>query len=113
MPNNSGLHHYHIRKRIFKNRDKYPSKDKIKRTMDHLIYFVAIFGPIMTLPQIWKIWVDKSVSGVSLITWSAYLITACLWLTYGIIHREKPIIVSNILWLILKLSVVVGVILYN
>jgi len=57
-----GLHHYHKRKR-----EKFPVSHKWKRFMDKAIYGVGIFGPLMTLPQIGKIWIEKNASGVSLL----------------------------------------------
>lgn len=77
--------------------------------MDWLIYSVAILSPIMTLPQLMQIWVDKNVAGVSLLTWSSYTVFAGFWLLYGLIHKEKPIIVSNIFSGTLNIIIVIGI----
>jgi len=45
-----GLHHFHRRKRIYQKHEPYPHPDKWKRFMDHAIYCVGVFGPIMTIP---------------------------------------------------------------
>ncbi len=81
--------------------------------MDKGIYVVAIIGPLMTIPQITKIWVGQTAAGVSVISWATFCVTATFWMMYGILHKEKPIIFSNILWLILQSFIVVGAIIYG
>lgn len=101
MPSLALRHHARIKK-----------SQKRKRTfsMDYLIYGVAILSPIMTLPQLMQIWVEKNVAGVSLLTWSSYTVFAAFWLLYGLVHKEKPIIVSNIFSGVLNIIIVVGII---
>lgn len=108
-----GVHHFHIRKRIHQNHESYPHPDKWKRLMDKLIYVIGILVPIMTFPQLIKIWIDKNATGVSLISWSTYLIAAIFWLIYGIMHKEKPIIITNVLWIFFDIFIVVGIIIYG
>ena len=98
-----GLHHFVKRKKEL----------KFKRIFDKLIYVVGIFGPLMTLPQVMKIWINHQVAGVSIVTWVGYSVNSFFWLGYGIIHKEKPIIINYILWLILNISVVIGVLIYG
>lgn len=108
-----GLHHFHRRKRIYQKHEPYPHPDKFKRFIDKSIYFVALFGIVMTLPQITKIWVEKNAAGVSAASWTAYTITAMFWLIYGVAHKEKPIIVTNSLWIVLEVLIVVGALIYG
>ncbi|MFH1586011.1 MAG: SemiSWEET family transporter [archaeon] len=112
VKNIKGLHHYHVRKRIHEKHEPYPHPNKWKRLMDKIIYPVAFAGPIMTLPQVYNIWIKKNASGVSIISWSSYLLFSMLWLTYGLMHKEKPIIYSSILWVILELLLVAGLLIY-
>ena len=113
IPGSKGLHHSHRRKRVHQLNEKYPHPDKYKAFMDKAIYVVCIFGPIMTIPQLTKIWVYKNAQGISVISWFAYLITALFWLTYGIMHKEKPIIFTNSIWIILEIFIIIGTILYG
>ncbi len=106
-------HHRHVRKRVHKNLETYPHPDKIKRALDKIIYFYATIMPIFTSTQVYKIYSTKSADGVSLIAWSAYLFGTMLWLTYGIVHKEKPIIYSNIINATINLLVVIGTVLYT
>ena len=109
----SALHHMHKRKRIYQNLEPYPHPDRWKRMMDKMIYVVGIGGPVLTIPQLLKIWVEKNAGGVSLFTWSAYFIGSFLWLVYGLMHKEKPIIVAHVLFLFVFGFIIVGTILYS
>ncbi len=111
--NGHGLNHFHKRKRIYQNLEPYPHPDKWKNLMDRLIYLAAIGTPIMTFPQILKIWVEKSAVSISIITWVAYLINAIIWLIYGIMHKEKPIIVTNVLWILMDIMIIIGTLVYG
>lgn len=108
-----GFHHFHKRKRVYQKLEPYPHHDKLKRFIDKFIYIVAIFGMVMTIPQITKIWIEKNATGVSAISWGAYLVGASFWLIYGIAHKEKPIILTNSIWIFLELFVIIGTVMYG
>ena len=107
-----GFYHLHRRKRISKKLEPYPHPIKWKRWLDKLIYFVAIAGPLAILPQIFKIWQSKTAAGVSSFYWIFFLFTSLVWLIYGFVHKEKPIIFANLLYLILGFIVLVGIWMY-
>ena len=122
----SGLHHFHKRKRsgkvkanikettkVVKSPFETPSKNKLKGFMDTIIYMVAILGPLIAIPQVLKIWHAKDATGVSLITWVGYLAGGFFWLTYGVLHKEKPIIITNALWIFVQIFIIVGIIMYG
>ena len=114
MPTHSvGLHHLHVRKRIHEKYEIYPHPEKWKRLVDELAYAAGIFGVVMTIPQVWKIFAEKNAAGVSAVSWAAYTINSVFWLAYGIIHKEKPIIFANLLFIFLNALVVVGALLYG
>lgn len=69
----------------------------------------AIVEPLATIPQIYQIWSSDNKSGVSLATWIFYTITSCIWLVYGIKNKDKPIIVSGVLWTSTQALVVIGI----
>ena len=102
----SGVHHYHKRKRKVKKGAK---TNVWVRFFDKIIYLVAISGPLITLPQVFKIWIEQDSSGVSIITWVGYFLGSFFWLAYGFIHKEKPIIVANLLWVVLTFLIILGV----
>ena len=64
----------------------------------------------MTIPQIKTVWIDGITDGVSLWTRGGYIAFTCVWILYGIVHKEKPIIFTQTLWCIVYSLVVIGVI---
>ncbi len=74
-----------------------------------ILPFVSIATMVMTLPQIWTVWVDGQVAGVSLLSWGTYLLGSCLWLIHGLALRDKAIYVACIGWILLNGAVVLGV----
>ncbi len=104
-----GLHHYHLRKRgIVASRDTWAVK-----ILDRLIFVVGALGPIMTLPQLYGIWVTRQAEGVSLISWSSYFVFSMIWILYGVVHKEKPIIYTYTLWFVIEGLIIIGILLYG
>lgn len=95
---------------------KMPKKKSVlfswRHVIDKGIFVVAIASPLMTVPQIVMIWVQRSAAGVSIASWGAYLAAALFWLMYGFVHRDRAIIMSNILWVVLEAFVIAGAILF-
>ena len=85
----------------------------LKSKFDLVIYFAAIVAPVMTVPQLYKIWSDKQVSGVSIQTWATYSAISLIWVLYGIKIKAKPIILTNALLLLIDTLIVIGVIVYS
>lgn len=76
------------------------------------MYGVGIVGPLVSIPQLIEIYVRHNVQGISVLSWTGYAVLSVLWLAYGIVHREKPIILTQFLWLLVNVAVIVGAILY-
>jgi len=108
-----GMHHLHKRKRVHELKEPYPHPDKWISTLDSLVFVIALFSVVMTIPQVLDIWVNKSAQNVSLVSWAAYLVAAMFWVVYGLVHREKVIIAVYILFAILDALVVLGILLYG
>jgi uncharacterized protein with PQ loop repeat len=87
----------------------YSDAMKLSQFEKFMIVF-AVVEPIATIPQILKIWVDSDTSGVSLVTWIFYALTSFIWLAYGITKKDKPLIVSGVLWCASQSLVVIGII---
>lgn len=81
--------------------------------MDRAIYLIGIIGPVMTIPQVAEIWINKNASGVSAITWSSYVFVNIFWIIYGVMHKEKPIIITYLAWLFMNSLVATGALLYG
>lgn len=100
------LHHIHKRKKSTS------IKKQPNSFLDYFIYVVAFAGPIMTIPQVYDVWVKKQLS-INTLTWESYLVIGMVWLYYGIAHKVKPIIFSNILGIITTGLVVAGALIYQ
>jgi uncharacterized protein with PQ loop repeat len=68
---------------------------------------------VMTVPQVVTIWIGRNAAGVSLVSWGAYLISACLWLVHGLRTGDRTIYLPCVGWILLDLAVVAGVVLYS
>lgn len=55
----------------------------------------GLLTTIAFVPQALKIWQTRSAKDVSLPTFVAFTIGVALWLAYGILKQEAPIIVWN------------------
>ena len=106
------IEHIHKRKRRHHKLEKYPHANPWVRFLDRFLIVIAVVGPLMTLPQIWKIYVNHNATGVSALTWGLYFCLGFPWVIYGIVHKEKPIIIANILWMLVNIIVTVGVLIY-
>ncbi len=103
-------YHQHIRKRKHK---KISQSDKVKKIIDKLVYIAGFFGLAMTIPQMAIIWIGQNASGVSIITWASYFIIGAVFIAYGIVHKEKPLIIIYILWEIFYVIIIVGALIFG
>ncbi len=88
-------------------------RERLVQNLDRLLLFVAIIAPFTNIPQFYNIVAERSAGGVSLVTWVLYSIITIPWLAYGILHREKPILVSSVLWLVSDLAVIAALLFYS
>lgn len=73
---------------------------------------MSVFTLLMTIPQVLTIWIGQQAAGVSILSWSAYLISAVLWLWYGIQKRDKNIYLPCVGWIALDSAVIAGAVVY-
>lgn len=86
---------------------------KQKRTLlTRTVLAIAIIEPMLTIPQIYEIWVNNNAGGVSSLTWGLYTIPAIVWLMYGMQLKDKPLVISSTLWIGMELIVFTGSIMY-
>ena len=108
-----GLHHLHVRKRRALGHEPFPARTWRLRLLDRIVLAAGVIGPLMTIPQIVKIFVLQDASGVSMISWGMYATLDIPWILYGIVHRDVPIALTYTLWLIMNVSVVAGAVFYG
>ena len=77
-------------------------------TLSRVLGFMSVFTMLMTVPQVLTIWVGHQAAGVSVISWSAYLLSAMLWFWYGLQKRDKNIYLPCVGWIGLDAAVIAG-----
>lgn len=108
-----GEHHLHRRHRIHVQHQQYPNPDPKIRALDNVCMAFSVIMPATTIPQIWKTYYYQDATGLSLLMWVLYCVAVIPWLIYGIVHKSKPIIVLNVLWIIVQLIMVAGIMIYG
>lgn len=81
--------------------------------LERILRVLSVVTMVMTVPQVLTIWVGREASGVSLVSWIAYLFSACLWFVYGLQKHDKTIYFACIGWILLDAAIVAGVILHR
>ncbi len=104
--------HQNIRKRISQKFESYPHPEKLKNIVDKVVYATALIIPIVTIPQAYQIFILKNSTGVSAFSWICYALANIVWTIYGIIHDEKPIIISNVANFVINVIVVIETFIY-
>ena len=74
---------------------------------------MSVFTMIMTVPQVLTIWVGHQAAGVSILSWSAYLVSAVLWLLFGLRQNDRNIYLPCLGWIALDGAVIVGAVVYG
>lgn len=77
--------------------------------MEGLINGIGLVAGLLTttafIPQVWKIYRTKSGKDISGRMFSLFSFGLVLWLVYGILLRSVPLILSNVVTLILSLTI--------
>jgi MtN3 and saliva related transmembrane protein len=78
---------------------------------DEFMVLAGLVSPIATIPQVIKVFATHTehASGQSLITWAVYTVLAVLWVLYGAMKRELPIVIGNGLGIIMYGLVTIGI----
>ena len=62
---------------------------------DYLGLTAGVCVTIAVLPQIYKAWQTKKVKDVSPLMFGILIVGVALWVVYGIIEKDLPIIATN------------------
>jgi len=81
--------------------------------LERVLRVMSVVTMLMTVPQVLNIWIDGNAGGVSMVSWSAYLVSACLWLVYGLKKHDKTIYLACIGWIVLDAAIVAGVMVHG
>jgi len=64
----------------------------------------GLISSITFLPQVIKTWQSKSAKDISLLMFTFATISVIMWLIYGLLLKNNPIIFTNAIILILSLT---------
>jgi MtN3 and saliva related transmembrane protein len=82
----------------------FASKERKEQTMNIIQVLGLVAGSLTTaafLPQVIKTWKSRSAKDLSLGMFSLFCLGVLLWLIYGLIVRDIPVIAANLLTLML------------
>lgn len=89
------------------------NKKKLGWYVDHVIYIAGFFAVAVYIPQLLKVWTEKNVESLSLLTWMGFVIGSVFWILYGIVHKQKPIIFINTCLATVQAVILLGIILFS
>ncbi len=90
-----------------------PSKTRLLVYYERYMLVMGVFGQLLFYMQGAKIFLTKSANDVSIIGFSLGLVSVSSWLVYGILIKNRVLIVSNTFAVAGALLVVVGVLIYR
>lgn len=108
-----GLRHLHQRRKKIEAEPRTVKSTISKAKIDFLIYIAAFVGPLVLLPQVFTLFVTQETAGLFLPTWAMLGLLNGLWILYGRVHRERPIVITNAALMVLNFSMVVGILLFS
>lgn len=82
-------------------------RKRTKRAVDSMAYIVGVAGNIAVIPQIIKAW-QSNAPGLAVLTWLLFVGIGLIWLVYAIQHKQKPLIVAQIVGILCNVAVVLG-----
>lgn len=81
--------------------------------IDMLGMLAGTISAIVFLPQVIKTWRSKSAKDISLLMFSFATISVILWLVYGILIKNGPVIYTNSCVLVLSVIMLILKIKFN
>lgn len=94
-----------MRKKL--SRDK--NHNGVDDRLDALTNIVAVILPFTTIDQLYLVYIQKKVEGVSALTWFLYGVLSIPLLIYSLKRKDLPMILLNGLWVVVDLAVWLGV----
>ncbi len=75
--------------------------------LDLLGLVATCFTTSSFVPQVWRIWKTRDVTSISLPTYVIITFGLVLWLVYGVLKADLPLIVANAAMVVLTGSIAV------
>lgn len=84
-----------------------PRRAKTVKVVNAMAYVVGVGGNIAVVPQIIRAW-QSDAPGLAVTTWLLFVAIGLIWLVYAILHKQKPLIVAQVVGISCNLLVVGG-----
>lgn len=83
--------------------------DRMRPRVERAVFGFGFVNPMLSLPQIYNIYVLNHVSGISAITVASALLMSMLWTAYGALGRQTVVWATNAVWVVVNGVTLVGV----
>ncbi len=84
-----------------------------KKTAELYLLWVAVLGQSMHFVQAWKIYTTKSATDVSLTAYIICILLLLHWLAYGLLIKNKVLIVAEGMGILGTILVIIGILIYS
>ncbi len=81
--------------------------------LDILGLIASCFTSSSFAPQIWRTWKTRDVSSMSLSTYLILTIGVSLWLLYGVLKGDLPLIVANTTMVMMTGTITLMIVFFN
>lgn len=81
--------------------------------LDTLGLVATAFTTSSFVPQVWRTWKTRDVSGISLSTYLIITVGLALWLAYGILKDDLPLMIANAAMVVLTGAITVMKIMFE
>lgn len=82
-------------------------------SLDHLGLIATCFTTSSFVPQVWRTWKTRDVSGISLASYAVITVGLALWLVYGLLRGDLPLVVANAVMVVLTAAITLMKIVYG
>lgn len=110
-----GHFHIHLRKREEAPREGVPSAVPSLKVLllDRAAVVVGMFAVLMNVLQFLKIWNEGSAEGVSLVSWSGFMLASLFWFYYALVHRERILYLTFGATFAVQVFIIIGILVYG
>lgn len=91
----------------------HPKHNLNMNSTDLIGLLAGICVTVSVIPQIYKVWKTKKVKAISLVTFSMLTVGIAIWVVYGVLKDDLPIIVTNSVSLCLNLIMIYFIVYYE
>jgi MtN3 and saliva related transmembrane protein len=88
-------------------------KAKFESWYQYYMVTVGVVGQMVFYAQAYEIFASSSARDVSLLGFTFGFISVSSWLVYGLIKRDQPLIIANIVAVVGALAVLIGIGMYG